>query len=188
MKLPAKNCRDYQVDISLLASGALSEEESAKAARHAAECPACGESLVDARRTVAALSRTRQERGNIEPSSAFHARWVEALQEAGPSHRGTALKPANHWRGFLSDLILPRPTAWGSLAALWMVILYFNLSCPISTTHAATAAPPTRSIATYLEQRRELARLLDPSSSQAAPASTPAPRPRTQRQISTIAG
>lgn len=188
MKCFAKSCRRYRTRISLLASGGLPEAERAEVERHAAGCRECRESLADAKTIVAELTRTRQARGEIEPSDAFHDRWVRAVQESGRRGRGAEHTLRARCSGFLSQLILPRPAAWASLAAAWVMILYFNLSCPKATTHAANAAPPTRSVTAYLEQRRELARLLDPSSSQAAPATTPVPRPRTQRQTSTMLG
>ena len=82
--------------------------------------------------------------------------------------------PVRWWRQWL----WPSPLAWMGLAAIWVLLLIVQLTPPARQRRIALAPPPAalpveqeRSI---LEQRRELARLLD-LPVQPAPVRGPAP-------------
>lgn len=85
---------------------------------------------------------------------------------------------ASNWREWL----WPSPQAWAGLAAAWMVILALNVTAPsgpnaMAKRPAATSADTEMTLAA---QRRELARLLDNSFSEPAPAPKSPPGPRSE--------
>ena len=76
------------------------------------------------------------------------------------------------------EWLWPAPQAWAGLAAAWLVILGVNMapSSPEAPTIAANAPAASAATATNLfEQRRELARLLDPTLESAPARKSPAP-------------
>jgi len=82
------------------------------------------------------------------------------------------------WR----DWLWPRPLAWGSLAAVWVVIAALYLATP--ATPALTAkqqTPLSREMMQCLaEQRREMAALLDPAGERSVSQQPKQPGPRTE--------
>jgi hypothetical protein len=85
----------------------------------------------------------------------------------------------------LSTLLWPHPTAWAGLAAVWLVILGFNLATRETTPLMAKRASPVspQVFLAYREQERLLAELLGPHEAPVAepPKPTP-PRPRSERR------
>ena len=92
----------------------------------------------------------------------------------------------------LATLTRPQRAAWGSLAAVWLVILALNLAARDNSSTAqarALAAPSPQALAAWRQQRRELAGLTDPTP--ARPIVTPPkqslPQPRSNRRDECLA-
>ena len=70
------------------------------------------------------------------------------------------------WR----ELLWPRPLAWASLAAAWVIIAILHTATPAAPMLVAQLTPSVReAMQRFAEQRRELAALLDFSAENAAP-------------------
>ena len=85
----------------------------------------------------------------------------------------------------LSTLLWPHPKAWAGLAAAWLLILTMNFYSADHTTRVAKAAPaPSPELLLALrEQRRELAKLIEPAATLDAEQPKPfLPSPRSEQQ------
>lgn len=112
------------------------------------------------------------------------ARQAEVSRRPAPATRHSLL--ARFIQQF-SALTRPQRAAWGSLAAVWLVIMGLNLAARDSSTTAQiqTFTPPSpQALAAWRQQRRELAGLTDPAS--VRPIVTPPkqafPQPRSNRR------
>ena len=87
----------------------------------------------------------------------------------------------------LSTLARPQRAAWGSLAAVWLVILALNLAARDNSATAQTqnfTPPSPQALAAWRQQRRELAGLTDPTPARPI-VTTPKqslPQPRSNRR------
>lgn len=68
------------------------------------------------------------------------------------------------WLVGLRELFWPRPMAWGSLAAVWVVIAALYLATPATPALTAKQQSPLsrETMQCFVEQRRAMAALLDP--------------------------
>jgi hypothetical protein len=85
----------------------------------------------------------------------------------------------------LSTLLWPHPTAWAGLAAVWLMILGFNLATRVTPPlMAKRASPPSPQVLmAYREQERLLTELLGPREAPVAEPPKPVPpRPRSERR------
>jgi hypothetical protein len=108
--------------------------------------------------------------------------WREEILQAARATdtRRSVSEPQLSW---LSKLLWPCPQAWAGLAGAWVLIIVLNVSTGNERARAVvsqTARPPAELINAAREQRRELARLLEPTAPTAIdrPKSFP-PRPRS---------
>jgi hypothetical protein len=112
------------------------------------------------------------QRQNLRP---IPSEWRETILHAAHAARP---RPSR-----LSTLLWPNPRAWAGLAAAWLLIVVVNLSAgdePSRTMARQTAPPPPQLIDAVREQRRELARLIEPSvASDADRPKSLSPRPRS---------
>ena len=110
---------------------------------------------------------------------------ADILNAACVASTPLASRPAPQASPWWHDWLWPAPQAWAGLAAVWLIILGLNLSPSGSKTPAivASTTPASAAAATNLiEQRRELARLLDNAlESQPAQKSPAPPGPRSER-------
>jgi hypothetical protein len=93
-------------------------------------------------------------------------------------------------RNFWRELIWPNHRGWAGLAAVWAVILAMNLysADPAARLVKAEAAPSTESLLVLRAQRRELAKLIEPTETRDAekPKAFP-PSPRSERRNEMLA-
>lgn len=113
-----------------------------------------------------------------------------ARQASAPEHAPRTTHHAPGWRSALSTLnsqlstfLWPSPTAWAGLAAVWLVILGFNLGTRITSLPAAQTRVQLASqfFLGFQEQQRLLAELIGPR--ETPPAERPrrvAPKPHSE--------
>lgn len=86
----------------------------------------------------------------------------------------------------LSNLLWPHPKAWATLAAAWVAIaILLNYNPDGSKAAAQTAPPSPELIIAAKQQRRELARLIEPSlppDAERPKSSSPGPRSEAASQ------
>ena len=102
-----------------------------------------------------------------QPMRAVPAAWrAEILREA----RLAATPEPAPWLAWWRELLWPRPLAWASLAAVWVIIAILHTATPVASTLVAQQTPsPREAMQCFAEQHREMAALLDLSAETAAP-------------------
>jgi len=96
-----------------------------------------------------------------QPMRAVPPEWrAQILREA----RLAATPEPAPWLAWWRELLWPRPVAWGSLAAAWVVIAALYLATPATPVLTAKQQTPLsrETMQCLAEQRREMAALLDP--------------------------
>ncbi len=112
------------------------------------------------------------------------ARQAEVSRRSAPATRHNLLAKFIQQ---LSTLTRPQRAAWGSLAAVWLVILGLNQTARDSSATALTqnfTPPSPQALAAWRQQRRELAGLTDPTPTRPI-VTTPKqslPQPRSNRR------
>jgi len=117
------------------------------------------------------------------PLKSVPAEWrAQVLTEARARARAAGDVPASGSQAWswLRELFWPNPQAWGALAALWIVIAAFQFITP-GTAPLAGGEVAKSSLISVVEQRRELARLIEATS--AKKDLPPADRPRGARPV-----
>jgi anti-sigma factor RsiW len=135
MKWPFNQCRRLEADVSLLAAGALAGEERAEVEVHLAECAACRTKLAELRELTGELELLGKRLPQVEPTVALRRRWQTAVRQAARQET----QPAFAW---LSMWFSGRRATWGSLAAIWVLVLFFRFSAPDAPRPAVVAAGP----------------------------------------------
>ena len=136
MEWPFNQCRRYAADISLLAADALADEESSGVQAHLAECPVCRTRFAELKRLAGSCEQLANALPQVEPSVAFRRRWMTAVHASASPHE-TAPATIVAW-------ISGSRLAWGSLAALWALVLFFRFAAPDAPRPASVAlAPPS---------------------------------------------
>ena len=99
---------------------------------------------------------------------------TEILLAAQAASSPRASHPTPHASPWWREWLWPSPQAWAGLAAVWLVIVAFNVTTSPHSAEMAKQAPKLSPEAetTLAAQRRELARLLDNFTE-----TTPAPKP-----------
>lgn len=112
-----------------------------------------------------------------QPMRAVPAGWrAQILREA---RLAATLEPPA-WQAWVRELLWPRPLAWGSLAAAWVVIAVFHTATPATPLVARQATSSGNAMQSLAEQRREMAALLDFSTETATPQRSKPPGPRSE--------
>ena len=89
----------------------------------------------------------------------------------------------------LSTVVWPYPKAWAGLAAAWVLILTMNVysADPATKTVKAEVAPSPELLIALREQRRELAKLIEPAATfDAEKPKSFLPRPRSEQRAGVI--
>ncbi len=144
MKWLFNKCGRYAVDLSLLAAGALAETERTALEVHLAECVTCRAKLAELRNLTRGLAEAGQRLPEVEAPAALRRRWMmavrgsDAVSDGAP---GTA-RPDTWFSGWWSG----RRLAWGSLTAMWALVLFFRCSAPDASKPASLASAPPVSL------------------------------------------
>jgi anti-sigma factor RsiW len=144
-------CRRQRTNISLLANGGLNEEERAEVEAHLAECPGCRARFEGLKSVVGHFERLAHSLPEVTPGPGLRRRWMSAVKAGSRADRFPASSPLNVW-------LTGRRVAWGSLAAVWTLILFFRLTAPEAPKPAVvTAAPSFRELLAVLKAERQQA-------------------------------
>ncbi len=128
-------CRRYKEDLSLLAADVLAAQERGGVQAHLAECPACQARFAELRALAGSCGQLGNALPQVEPSVALRRCWMTAVRGAAPSQREIPVASGAIWRS-------GRRLAWGSLAAMWALVLFFRFSAPDAPRPASLAAAP----------------------------------------------
>jgi anti-sigma factor RsiW len=135
MKWPFTKCRRLEADVSLLAAGTLAGEERAEVEAHLAKCDACRTKLAELRELTGELELLGKRLPQVEPTVALRRRWQTAVrQSARPETQSASTS--------LFVRLLGRRAAWGSLAAIWVLVLFFRFSAPDAPRPVVVATAP----------------------------------------------
>ena len=137
MKWLFNKCRRYEAGVSLLAAGALPEEERTGVENHLADCAACRARLAELKSLANSLTRLSASLPQVEPSASLQRRWMKQIRESAKPETG--YPTCGELFGWLSG----RRLAWGSLAAVWGLILFFNMAAPEVQTASRATVPVT---------------------------------------------
>jgi anti-sigma factor RsiW len=165
---PFEKCGRCEVGLSLLAAGTLAETERAKIEAHVAKCATCRAKLAELQNLAHELSRTGQHLPEVKAPVSLRRRWVTAVRESARQDR-EPLRP------MLPIWLSSRRMAWGSLAAMWTLVLFFRFSAP--------DAPEPTSVAVAMPSLREVLLALkvdDREAGRRAEASVPTRRKQSQ--------
>ncbi|MDB6125005.1 MAG: hypothetical protein JWQ71_3998 [Pedosphaera sp.] len=122
----------------------------------------------------------------------WRAEILQAAQIASGSRLSALVSRPKSW---VYQLFWPCPQAWAGLAAVWLAILGINFASGSKTVEAATVAKSSlpaspETIVAFMitkEQKRELARLIEPFESQPAEPPKPTlPQPRSERPLTVV--
>jgi hypothetical protein len=189
MNVNTRPCRRHREAISLLAAGVLPETEHAGLASHLTTCAGCQQYYRDMQTLAADFAEVVECERQVEPAPAMRARWAREIRSLEPTN-------AFRWHRLPWSLVAwwqhlratNRAAAIG-LAAVWALVLFFNLSAPDIPQVASTAMPVSpRELILALKAERWSA-----SADAAAPAPVESPtktmpRPRSERRANTRTG
>ncbi|MBI5683958.1 MAG: hypothetical protein HZC54_02660 [Verrucomicrobia bacterium] len=117
-----------------------------------------------------------------QPMRAIPAEWrAQMLREARLAAAPEPMPRLAWWR----KLLWPRPIAWASLAAAWVIIAILHTLTPAVPSLVAQQTPsPRETMLRFAEQRRELAALLNLSAETTAPQKSKSAGPRSELLMS----
>jgi hypothetical protein len=131
------NCERYGASSSLLAANALEEPRKGEVEAHLTGCVSCQTRFAELQNLARSLADAGRRLPQVEAPVSLRRRWTAAVR-----------KPLRE-RGFAPGLFIParvsgRRLAWGGLAAMWVMVLFFRVSAPeVSKPAVVAAAPPS---------------------------------------------
>ena len=187
MKWFFKPCGHSRQSICLLASGDLAERERIKAQNHLASCADCRKYFDELKALTVPLATWERSLAHIQPDLSLHLRWAQelrALDQKEPKHSFSArMGIQRFWREFFL------PVRWhlAGMGALWMIAAILNIE-PSSTraTTVQNKASPRELLMALRENRRQVAELINPPTTEPAPPPEVfVPRRRSEVQLRT---
>ncbi len=178
-------CGHQRVNLGLLASGALADQERASVENHLATCADCQKYFAELKRVTQPLAGWDKTFSEVEVSNAARTRWEREFLAATKTvrrNRIALLTPVLEW---CHDLVWPSRRIWAGFAGVWLAILAVNLSTrdPALSLAAKGSRPSPEMVRAYLMgegflaewNRLEKSRVTEPPK----PLSPP---PRSERQ------
>jgi len=130
-------CGCYEASLSLLAAGALEEAGRAAVEAHLRECAACRTKLAELQNLAHSLTAAGRLLPEVEAPVSLRRRWMTGVRESARQGREPLLPLLPIW-------LSGRRLAWGSLAAMWALVLFFRVSAPDAPKSASvTVSPPS---------------------------------------------
>ena len=102
-------------------------------------------------------------------------RLCESATDSSPSR---ALPPRGGLHSWLRELLWPSPIAWGTLAAVWLVVLGLHLIAPGVAQRVASQPPPASPSKTLLTGEEEPSLMVGRAEQVSAPTSVPPSAPQ----------
>jgi hypothetical protein len=128
-----------------------------------------------------------------QPMRSLPAEWrAEILQAAQVASGSRPSALGSRPKSWVHQLFWPCPQAWAGLAAVWLVIFAVNSASTTKTETVAKSALPTSpetivALMVTKEQKRELAKLIEPFESQPAEPPKPTlPQPRSECPLTAV--
>lgn len=171
-------CRRRQQNLSLLASGALSDAEKNELEQHLADCPECRSYFQQLQSVTKSLADYRESVANVEPTQAAKQRWARAIKAAARPELAEPQKSAPSAVNWFHELFWSSRRAWVGIAAAWFLMWWINWERP--QIHNATGTIAVTQ--TFTEERRMLAELMPVSNSEPAEEPHRKPPPHSERQ------
>ena len=166
------NCQEASCLLDLHLDGELEPGTQHELRNHLATCPSCRVLFTNAEQTDGHLFAKLREGGR---SGAIWERAEQAVRAVAPAPLPPARPDRPPERAWLAWL-WPSPRFYGGLAAAWCMVLGLHLLSPSATeTTRAQIPPPDHQTAhLLLQQRQELANLLElPAPDELRPKSSP---------------
>jgi anti-sigma factor RsiW len=126
-------CGRYEVDLSLFAADVLEKAKATEVKAHLGKCPTCRAQFADLQGLAHALSRQGNDLSKVETPASLRKRWTAAVRES------TDQEQARGWMDWLSG----RKLAWGTIGAMWALVVLFRFSAPEGPTPAVVASAPS---------------------------------------------
>jgi hypothetical protein len=177
-------CRHHEANLSLLAAGELPEAERARVMAHFTGCDTCRAKFAELQNLAHSLTGAGERLPEVEAPVSLRRRWMSAVRESVAVSDG-ALGTRRPTGSFVLGWLSGRRVAYGSLAAMWVLVLFFRFSAPGAFKPTSLAsAPPVSLREVLLALKVERASPL--SSAEASKSShpkqnTPDALPRSQR-------
>jgi hypothetical protein len=176
-----RKCGGHEASLSLLAAGLLAEPERTKLEAHLVRCPACRTKLAEWQRLARDLADTGRRLPESEAPASLSRRWMTAVRESAAHSRGerTTARPSD---SLVFGWLTGQRLAWGSLTAIWVLVLFFRFAAPDAPKPASLAfSPPSlREVLLALKvEGREMRQRADagsPSRERQSPPDAPPPR------------
>jgi hypothetical protein len=163
MKRLLSGCWNYREAISLLAAGALQEQERAAIERHLESCQRCRESYRELEWITVPLAGLRTLSSQIEPLPGARARWARAVREAGVAGPRRSRVGKSSFLFGCRELVWPHRYAWLGLAAIWIAFWIVNSMCYDSAdTPLKAGGRPQANLPALRELRLRLAEDVPP--------------------------
>jgi hypothetical protein len=178
-------CGHPRVNLRLLASGALAQQERTAVENHLAACADCQKYFAEIKRVTEPLAGWDKTLSEVEISNAARTSWEQEFLAATTTvrrNRSTLLTPVLEW---CHDLVWPSRRIWAGFACAWMVILAINLSTRDPALSRATkgSRPSPEMVRAYLMGEGFLAEWNRLEKSRVTePPKPPSPPPRSERQ------
>jgi anti-sigma factor RsiW len=163
MKWPLNRCRHRRQEISLLAAGALGEEDKGELEHHIAACEECRRYHNGMKAVAAPLANWEKPLSAIEATPVAQMRWARAVRETEKPISVRQPLWNRVWRIVWGELIWPSRRAWAGMAALWLVILAVNGRLADHKTNKAGDSSGEDIMQALREQNHVLADLIGPA-------------------------
>jgi hypothetical protein len=184
MKQLSEPCGGYCESLSLLASGVLPREESARLESHLASCDECRRNYEELSSVAGGLAKWEENFADLEASAAAQARWVRDFAKASESSRAVRIGFVYWFFDWCKDMVWPCRRIWAGLATVWLVLLGVNLTQQDpGRTEAMKSRPSPEMVRAYLAQERFLDEFSRPAPKpEVKPPKPPETEPRSERR------
>jgi anti-sigma factor RsiW len=184
MKWFFNRCSRQRRNLSLLASGLLSERKRGEVKNHLTACADCQKYIAEIKATIQPLVAWEKHFARVAPAPAIQMRWTKAIHAADRSESLARFSPRIFLDECWRQLIWPSRRIWAGLAAAWLLILVANLNLKTGGPHLVATSSPvsTDFIMAWREQEKMMAELIERSESKStAPPKRYVPQPRSER-------